>query len=99
MKKVLNKIPQLFKNFYVLSISFFLLWLTFFDSNDLLTQVKLSAKEAELKKTKFFYEEKIEKVQADREALLTNDDQLEKLAREKYFMKKDKEEVFIVVEE
>ena len=52
-----------------------------------------------LTKTKSFYEQKIDEVKADREALLNNDELLEKLAREKYFMKKENEDVFIVVDE
>ncbi len=99
MKQLIDKIPPLLRNFYVLSTLFFLAWLLFFDSNDIITQAKLSRKQAELEKTKSFYELKIEEVKSDREALLNNDDLLEKLAREKYFMKKENEDIFIVVED
>lgn len=99
MKDLLNRIPPLLKNFYVLTGILFLIWMLFFDSNDLITQMRLSKKESELEKTKEFYLEKISEVKADREALLNNEDLLEKVAREKYFMKKPNEEVFVVVEE
>lgn len=99
MKRILDKVPSILKNFYVLSALIFLIWILFFDSNDLVTQIKLSKKESELEKTKAFYEEKILEVKEDRKALLNDEDLLEKVAREKYFMKKPNEEVFVVVEE
>lgn len=87
------------KNFYVVTGAIFIVWLLFFDSNDILTQWRLTSKKTELEKTKIFYEEKITEVKANREALLKNDDLLEQVAREKYFMKKENEEVFVVIEE
>ena len=70
----------------------------FFDSNDILTQIKLSSKQRDLQKTKSFYLEKIEEVKSDREALLNNEDLLEKVARERYYMKKRSEDVYVIVE-
>jgi len=99
MKRVIMRIPSFFRNFYFLTAFFFILWLAFFDSNDLFMQARLSNKLKELEKTEVFYEEKIEEVKADREALLNNDALLEKMAREKFYMKKENEEVFVVVEE
>ena len=99
MKDLLQRIPPFFRNFYFLVAFLFLVWMLFFDSNDIITQVKLSSKQKELESSKEFYEEKIIEVKNDKEALLTDKDLLEKIAREKYLMKKDKEDVFIVVEE
>ncbi len=73
-----------------------LVWLTFFDSNDLLSQYRLTAKKHDLEQTKAFYQEKIEEVKSDR-AALQDPEQLEKIAREKYFMKKEGEDVYVVV--
>lgn len=99
MKAVFDRIPPFLRNFYVLTIIVFVVWMVFFDSNDFISQVKLSAQQAELEEAKSFYEEKIIDVKKDREALLNNNELLEKIAREKYFMQKPNEEVFIVVEE
>ncbi len=99
MKNLYHRIPPIFRNFYFLSGLFFLVWMLFFDSNDLITQVKLSNKLSELEATKEFYENKIVEVKNDREALLNDKELLEKLAREKYLMKKESEDLFIVVEE
>lgn len=62
-------------------------------------QSELSGKQAELVKAKNFYEDKIMEVQNDKAALTNNPDLLEKMAREKYLMKKDNEDLFIVVKE
>jgi cell division protein DivIC len=96
---LLERVPKVFKNFYFIAGVFLLLWLLIFDSNDLFTQRGLSNKKNELENQKEFYEDKILEVKNDRESLLTDDEQLEKLAREKYLMKKDSEDVYIIVPE
>lgn len=99
MKQVIQKVPAIFKNFYFLSSIFFLVWMLFFDSNDIITHLKLSDKQEELESAKEFYESKIVEVKNDREALLNNEELLEKLAREKYLMKKESEDIYIIEEE
>lgn len=95
----LKKIPAFFKSFYFLGGFSFFVWLLIFDSNDLITQMRLSSKQKDLEETKAFYETKIQEVKADREALLNSQELLEKVAREKYLMKKAGEDVFVVVDE
>lgn len=97
MKDLLKNIPSFFKSFYFLSSFFFLIWLAFVDSNDLFMQAELSSKRAELTEFKQHYEDRILEVKNDREALVNNPDLLEKVAREKYLMKKDNEDLYIVV--
>ncbi len=99
MKNILDRIPPFFKNFYFLSTLFFVLWLAFVDSNDLFLQAQLSTKKAELKEAKQFYQDKILQVKNDQAALNNNPDLLEKMAREKYLMKRPNEDLFIVVRE
>ena len=98
-KSLLDKIPKRLKNFYVLITLAFLAWLAFFDTHDLISQFRLTAKQSELEEAKAFYESKIIEVQENRKNLLSDEALLEKVAREKYFMKRDGEEVFVVVEE
>ncbi|MEO9871075.1 FtsB family cell division protein [Ekhidna sp.] len=99
MKQLLDRIPSFFKNFYFLSTLFFIVWLALIDSNDLFLQVELSNKKAELEESRVFYVDRIMQVKNDQAALNTNPDLLEKMAREKYLMKKDNEDLFIVVKE
>lgn len=62
-------------------------------------QAQLSAKKVELKSTKEFYQDRILQVKNDQAALNSNPDLLEKMAREKYLMKKPNEDLYIVVKE
>ena len=90
------KIPR---NFYFYSSVCFIVWMLFFDSNDFYSQYQLNKKVDELQSEKVYYEDKIGEVKDDREALLNNDELLEKFARENYYLKKDNEDVFVMVEE
>ena len=95
---MLDRVPKILKNFYVIVGAFFLFWMLFIDSADVFSHAKLKLKKAELEAEKSYYQNMIREVEADREALLNNDQLLEKFAREKYFMKKPNEDVFVVVE-
>jgi cell division protein DivIC len=94
-----KRLPSQFRNFYVVTSISFLVWLTFLDSNDLISRFKLGAKMRSLQNEKEYYQEKITEVEKDRKELLTNKELLEKFAREKYLMKKETEDVFIIQQE
>ncbi|MEP2026328.1 MAG: septum formation initiator family protein [Reichenbachiella sp.] len=87
------------KNFYFLSGLSFLVWMLFFDTNDFYSQYQLSQKVKELEGQEKYYLQKIEEVNTDREALINDMELLERFAREKYYMKKDGEDLFVVVED
>ena len=93
------KLLRYTKNFYVLVTAFFLVWMFFIDNNDFVTQIGLQREYNRLQGEKEYYEEKIEEVKDEREQLLSNDQLLEKFAREKYLMKKESEDVYVIVEE
>jgi len=87
---------QLFSNFYIGSTACFLIWITFFDGNDI---IGLAENHIELLKTQNeieFYQKKIDQVVAESEYLNGSDAAREKFAREKYLMRKENEEVFLV---
>ena len=71
----------------------------FFDQNDIVSQVKLRLKLSEYRDKKEYYEQQIVAVKKEKSELLTNRDSLEKFARERYMMKKDDEDLFVIVEE
>ena len=95
---MVKKLPPIFRNFYFVTGICFLVWMTFLDENDLITRYKMGAKLRSLEREKEFYIEKIAQVEKDREELMTNEELLEKFAREKYLMKKESEDVFIIQE-
>jgi cell division protein DivIC len=96
---MLNRIPKVFRNFYVLTGLVFFTWMLFLDSNDFISRVKLSSKLRSMENEKAYYEEKIKEVEKDREELFGDKESIEKFAREKYLMKKENEDVFVIVEE
>lgn len=91
-----KKLPPIFKNFYFLTGFFFLVWMIFVDSNDLVSRFQMSSKLHSLQSEKEYYEAKIMEVKKDRKELMTNKELLEKFAREKYLMKKETEDLFII---
>ncbi len=93
------RLPRFVRNFYFLSGAFFLIWMLFIDSNDILSQLKLKQKVNDLEARKEYYQENIQLINQQYEERLTDRELMEKFAREKYFMKKDTEDLFIVVEE
>ncbi|PVY43895.1 FtsB family cell division protein [Pontibacter virosus] len=94
---MLNRIPKFVRSFYFVTGMLFLVWMLFFDSNDFITQYRMSRELSNKEKDKEYYLEKMAEVQQDREELMGNPELLEKFAREKYLMKRPGEDVFIVV--
>ena len=76
----------------------FLAWLTFFDKHDFILQHSYKTKLNDLKREREYYVTQIEKNKAEMKELFTNDKNLEKFAREKYYMKRDNEDVFVFVD-
>lgn len=94
----MKKLLKYSGNFYVLASLLFLFWITFIDSNNLVNHFKLSQKLGQLEDQKEFYLEKKEKITEEREELLSNPALLEKFARERYLMKKQTEDLYVIVE-
>jgi cell division protein FtsB len=98
MKKQLKKIVPFIKNKFTITAVAFIVWIAFFDKNDLLSQFKLKSEVNKLEQEKNYYLQEIKKTKNDTKELQTNPENLEKFAREKYFMKKENEEIFVIVE-
>lgn len=95
---MLKRLPKPFRNFYVVAIVIFLVWMIALDSNNLIARYQLSSKLSGLENEKEYYEEKIKEVEKDRAELFGDRESIEKFAREKYLMKKETEDIFIVEE-
>ena len=95
----MKKLVSLLKNKFFISSLAFLVWMTFFDRNDMISQLDYRSQVNKLKAEKEFYNKEIAQVEKDLTELTTDQKKLEKFAREKYLMKKDNEDVFVIVEE
>ncbi len=94
----LKKILSFFINKYFLTTVAFMVWLVFFDSNSLMERNKLQEKLDILNLEKRFYLDEIKRDSTLTKQLLSDTVQLEKFARERYLMKKDKEDVYLVID-
>jgi cell division protein DivIC len=83
-------------NKYILSAMAFVVWLLFFDRNDLFTQFERRGEFEALQESKQYYSEQIKQERKSLEDLLSNPTTIEKYARERYGMKRDNEDVFII---
>jgi cell division protein FtsB len=95
----MKRLIEIFRNKYFLCACAFVVWMLFFERNDMLSQYEYSTEVSKLKEEKAFYEKETDQVKKDLRELTSNLKMAEKFAREKYFMKKDNEDVFVIVEE
>lgn len=96
---MLKSIIKFIFNKYVLSFLFIFCWVLFFDESDFILQQKRLNKLAEYQKEINYYQSEIEKAKQELNDIKNNSESLEKFAREKYFMKKFGEEIFIIENE
>lgn len=90
-------ILKIIKNKYFLTITGIIVWLLFFDKNDVFTQYELIDRCRKLNKEKEYYISEIENNKLSLQELRTNKKSLETFSREKYLMKRDNEDVFVFV--
>jgi cell division protein FtsB len=96
--KLLSHIPSFLKNKYFISFAAFCAIILFFDKNDIFTQISRHKELRELQQSKRYYTSQIAAERKESEVLKTNPAAVEKLAREKYLMKRDYEDLFLVPE-
>ena len=90
-----SKYLKPFKNLYILIFVVFLIWMLFFDANSWLIHRELNADMDDLEVEKEYYQNEIDK---DKKAIkqLSTEEGIEKIAREKYYMKKENEDIYII---
>lgn len=96
--KLLSRIPAWLRNKYLIAFAAFCVVILFLDKNDLFTQLERRRELRELEKSKAYYTTQIAAERKELEALKKNPATLERYAREKYLMKKDDEDLFLVPE-
>ena len=86
---------KIVSNKYLLISLLFAVWMLFLDNYSYMDQRQLNKQIDELQDNKKYYQDEIKK---DNQSikLLKNQDQVEKYAREKYYMKRENEEVYII---
>ena len=96
--QLLSHIPAFLKNKYVLTLIGFAVWMLFIDRNDLLTQISRTQKLSELEKSNRFYSDQNREAAAELKRRETDPTAYERIAREKFYMKKSNEDLFLFKE-
>ncbi|MEE4285139.1 MAG: septum formation initiator family protein [Mariniphaga sp.] len=90
---------KVLKNKYFIASLLFLAWIVFFDANSFVSHAENKRRLNELNKQKEYYLDRIEDDNQKLKDLNAGKQELEKFAREQYYMSKPDEDLFIVIEE
>jgi cell division protein DivIC len=96
--KLLTHIPAWIKNKFFIAVAVFAIIMLFVDKNDLFTQMDRNQQLRDLQQSKQYFSGQIAAEQAILDNMKTNPGTLEKYAREKYLMKRDNEDLYIIPE-
>ena len=86
-------------NKYFITFFVFLVWMLFFDNNNFIAQFRLNRTLNDLEMERDYYLTEIEKDQQATFELITDTLTLEKFGREQYLMKRDNEDIYLIVDE
>ena len=86
------------RNKYLITFIVFLVWIFFIDTFDIITQIKMNKEFKQLKQQQEFYKAEIEKDSTEIYNLNNNPEEQERFARERFLMKKENEDLFIIRE-
>ena len=95
---MLQKIPSWLTNKYLLTGLAAAVWMMWFDAQDLPGEFRKAAHYQDLERSEAQLNQQIRNTQSELNLLINNPKTVEQYAREKYLMKKDNEELFLVVD-
>ncbi len=98
IKDLYQKLPAPLRNKYIITFIVFLVWIFFIDTFDIITQIKMNKEFKQLKEQQEFYKSEVEKDSTIIYNLNNNPEEQERFARERFLMKKDNEDLYIVRE-
>lgn len=98
-RDIFHKVPKILLNKYLIVTVVFLVFMFFFDHNNLISRWKTGRKISEMEKEIKYYQSEIDKNKKKMVDMRSGSETLEKYAREEYYLKKDSEDVYIINEE
>ena len=96
IKNLINKIPKPLKNKYLITLLAFSFWIFFIDDYNLIKQYQLQKNIDQLKNQRKYYLNEIKKDSTQFYRIQHTKEEQERFAREKFLMKKEEEDVFII---
>jgi cell division protein FtsB len=94
--KLLSHIPSFLRNKFFIATVCFGVWILFFDKNDFFVQQERRNELKALEQSKAYYQAEIKAERKFAQDLKTDPATIEKFAREKYGMKRDNEDLFLI---
>ena len=98
LRNIINLLPKPLRNKYLILLLLFIFWIVFLDDYNLINQNKMKNNVDDLKERKEFYISEIKSDSTELSNLKNDSEEQEKFAREKFLMKKDNENIFIIRE-
>jgi len=98
LQNIINLLPKPLQNKYLILLLLFIFWIVFLDDYNLINQNKMKNNVDNLKEQKEFYISEIKSDSTELSKLKNDSEEQEKFAREKFLMKKDNEDIFIIRE-
>lgn len=98
MLGIFSKIPNFIRSRYFIAGCVFIVWVSFFDENNLIERLQLINQLKQLEKDEKYYLKQIDKDKNRLNELRYNKN-LEKFAREQYLMKKPNEDIYVILAE
>lgn len=92
----MKKVFRIVFNKYLLTTAAFVVWMTFFDQNDWMTQKDTRKELQDTKDHIAFLTKQTEQMEHEHALLISDPARLEKFARERYRMKRDNEDLYII---
>jgi cell division protein FtsB len=97
--KLLTQLPAWLRNKFFIAFAAFAVWMLFFDEKDVFTMRHHRQELRDLQQSKKYYSDQVTREKTELENLKNNPSTLEKYAREKYYMKRDNEDLFLIPED
>ena len=85
----------IFNRYTILGLCF-IIWMIFFDQNSLFTHLELDKQISDLEKDETYFKQNLENEDKKLKVLIENPAEIERIAREKFYLKKDNEDIFII---
>ncbi len=98
IQDIIKKLPKPLRNKYLILFLLFILWVVFIDDYNLINQSKIKNTVDDLKIQKEFYITEIKSDSTELYKLQNDPTEQERFAREKFLMKKENEDIFIIRE-
>jgi len=99
VKKFISKIPTPLRNRYSIAVLAVVGWVLLFDQNDAWTTIKNRRELGRMEEQKEWYSAEIQRTKEQLNEISSDKELLEKFARERYLMKRDNEDIFVLVPE